>query len=218
MKNIFLLLFSVLFLSNIYSQNYNMSVDDHNGKVGKMHHAGVAIHIDLDKKEVKDEWKKELKKMGKVDSESGVYLIESARIPSVSPQAVRVLSTVESTSKGTRIWVSINDGNGYVKTGSVNHGKVKKFLQDFAKRMYRLDIERQVKDAQEAVATSKKSQEKVIHTGESLDKDLKENEEEKIKLETDIEQNVKDQELAVQNVADMQKALELVQQKLEKMK
>ena len=156
--------------------------------------------------------------MGKVESESGIYLVETANVPAIASHPVRVLSSVESTSKGTRIWLSVNDGAGYVKSGSANHGKVKKYLQDFAKKMYRLDIERQVEDAEKAVAISKKNQEKMISTGEELANDLKENEEEKIELETNIEQNTKDQELAVENVADMEKALELVKQKLEKVK
>lgn len=218
MKKFSILLLSICFITVTFGQNYSMDVDDHNGKVGKMHHAGVVIHVDLDKKEIKDEWKKELKKMGKVESESGVYLVESANIPSIASHPVRVLSSVESTSRGTRIWLSVNDGNGYVKSGSSNHGKVKKFLQEFAKKMYKLDIERQIEDAESALKVSKKNQEKVIETSEELQKKLQENEEEKIELEANIEQNSKDQELAVENVAEMEKALELVKQKLEKVK
>ena len=93
MKNILLLLISVMSFGGLFAQDYNMKVEDHSGKVGKMHHAGLALHIDLDKKEVKDYWKKELKQMGKVDSESGVYLIESARFSAVSSQDLRVRSS-----------------------------------------------------------------------------------------------------------------------------
>ena len=61
MKKIFILLFSLGLINTLFSQNYNMEVNDHNGKVGKMHHAGLVIHVDLDKKEIQSEWKKELK-------------------------------------------------------------------------------------------------------------------------------------------------------------
>jgi hypothetical protein len=164
MKNILSLLFSIMSFGIIFSQNYNIKVDHHSGKVGKMHHAGLAIHIDLDKKEVKDEWKKELKQMGKVDSESGVYLIESARFSAVSSQPVRVLSSVETTGKGTRVWISINDGESYIKSGSSGYGGAKDFLEGFAKKMYKRDIDRQVTDAEKALIVSRKNQTKVIET------------------------------------------------------
>ena len=218
MKKILSLLISIMIFNGLLAQDFNMKVDDHSGKVGKMHHAGLAVHIDLDKKEIKDYWKKELKQMGKIDSDGGVYLIESATFSAVSSQPTRVLSSVESTSKGTRIWMSINKGDGYVKSGSSGYGGAKDFLQSFAKKMYKKDIERQVTDADKALLLSKKNQTKVIETGVSLEKDLQENEEEKIQLEADLEQNKNDQDMAIQNVTDLEEALELVKQKLEKVR
>jgi len=218
MKNILILLFSIISSNTLYAQDYNIKVDDHSGKVGKMHHAGLAIHIDLDKKGVKDYWKKELKQMGKVDSESGVYLIESARFSAVSSQPVRLLSNVEATAKGTRIWLSINNGNGYIKSGSSGYGGAKDYLQNFAKKMYKKDIERQISDAEKALESSKKDQTKVIESGVVLEKSLLENEEEKIQLQTGLEQNKNDQELAINTVLAMEEALELVKEKIEKVK
>lgn len=218
MKILFLFLISIASFSVVVAQNYDFKVEEHSTKVGKIQTTGMAIHIDLDKDEIKDDWKKRLKGLGKVESQSGVYKIESANMNEVSSQPVRVLSKIESTSKGTRVWISVNTGTGYVKSGTGGHGNVKKYLEDFAKRMYKTDIERQVTDAQKALETSRKNQAKVIGTGEQLQKDLEENEQEKIELDQSIEQNTSDQEAAVQNVADMEKALELVNAKLEKLK
>ena len=218
MKKTLILFISIISFGVTFSQNYDVRVENHSGKVGKINHAGVAIHIDLDKKDIKDYWKKELKKMGKIESEGGVYLIESARMSAVSSQPVRVLSKVETTPKGTQVWLSVNNGSDYVKNGSSGYNGVKNLLQDFAKSMYKLDIERQISDAEKAVETSKKDQTKVLTQGEELAKDLQVNEEKKVELESNIEQNNVDQELAVKNVEEMEQALELVKAKLEKVK
>ena len=218
MKKILTLLITLLSIGGLYAQGYDTKVHAHSGKVGKMNHAGLAINIDLDKKEVKDAWKKELKQMGKVDSESGVYLIESAHFSDVASQPVRILSTVEETGKGTRVWLSINNGNGYIKNGTPGYGPAKDFLKNFAKRLYKQDIELQISDAEKALEETKKTQTKVIEAGVILEKSLLENEEEKVELQTTLEQNKNNQELAIKNVAAMEEALEVTKQKIEKVR
>lgn len=201
-----------------FSQNYDVNVTDHTGMVGKMHHAAVAVTIELDKDEVKSAWKKRMKDFGKVEYNNGTFKIEQASIKQVSPTALRVLSKVETTNKGTRIWVSLNTGDGYVKSGGKGFNGVKNILEDFAKELYQEDIQRQIDDAQKALADAQKNQEKVVSTADQLEKDIQENEEEHIELEQGIEQNKVDQEAAVKNLVDMEKALEIVKGKLDQVK
>lgn len=217
MKKILVVLFAVI-SSFTFSQNYDVNVTDHTGIVGKMHHAAIAVVINLDKSDVESSWKKELKNYGKVDSKGGTYLIEQANMKQVSPSAVRVLSKVESTHKGTRVWISINTGDAYVKSGGKGYNGAKAMLEDFARKLYSNDIQRQIGDAEKALVQAQKNQEKVVSTGDQLEKDLQKNEEEHVELEEEIEQNKQDQEAATQNVADMEKALELVKDKMNQVK
>ncbi len=201
-----------------FSQNYDVNVTDHTGMVGKMHHAAVAVTIELDKDEVKSAWKKRMKDFGKVEYSNGTFKIEQASIKQVSPTALRVLSKVETTNKGTRICVSLNTGDGYANSGDKGFNGVKNILEDFAKELYQEDIQRQIDDAEKALVDAQKNQEKVIATGDQLEKDIQKNEEEHVELEQGIEQNKVDQEAAVKNLADMEKALEIVKGKLDQVK
>ena len=178
----------------------------------------MAVHIDLDKSFVKDGWKKELKSLGKVSSEKGTYVIEAANFPAASGGTCRILSQVSSTGKGTRVWISINTGDGKVKSGSKGYNGTKSFLEDFAKNMYRTDIERQIAEAQKAVSIAQKEEKKLVSNGEELSEDLQKNADEKIKLDEAIKQNQLDQEQAVKNTAQMEKALEIVKSKLSQVK
>ena len=208
----------VAFANLLMSQDYSIDVTDHTGIVGKMHHAAIAVVINLDKDEVRDSWKKELKNFGKVETSSGAYKIEQASIKQVNSSPVRVLSKVETSSQGTRIWVSINTGEEYVKSGGKGFNGIKTILEDFAKKLYLEDIERQVGDAEKALIEAQKNQERVISTGDQFEKDLIKNEEEHQELEQSIEQNVQDQEAATQSVTDMEKALLLVRAKVDQVK
>ncbi len=218
MKKLAVIFISILSFGVSFAQNYEMKVTDYEGKVGKMKHVGISILIDLDKKPIKDAWKKELKAFGKVSTVSGAYLVESANFTAVSKSAVRVLSKVETTSKGTRVWLSVNNGTGYIKSGVTGYEGAKRFLKSFAKKMYKADIENQIADATKSLESSKKDQEKVVGTGESLTHDLKKNAEEKIRLDKALVQNKSDKELAIQKIATMEKALEVVKTKLKNLK
>jgi hypothetical protein len=214
MKKISSILVFLLMTIISYSQNYNTKVVEHTGKVQKIDHIGLAVHIELDKSFVKDAWKKELKSFGKVSSEKGTYVIESANFPAASGGTCRILSQVSSTGKGTRIWISINTGDGKVKSGSRGFGGTKSYLEDFAKNMYKADIERQIVEAQKAVEIAQKDQSKLVSNGNDLEKDLQKNADEKVLLEEEIAQNKLDKEQSVKDVAQMEKALEVVKGKL----
>ena len=156
MKKLLTVLF-VTFATISFSQNYDVQVTDHTGIVGKMHHAAVAVVIQLDKDEVKGAWKKRMKDFGKVEYNNGTFKIEQATMKQVSPSALRVLSKVESSNKGTRVWISVNTGDGYVKSGGKGFNGVKNILEDFAKGLYKEDIQRQISDAEKALADAQRT-------------------------------------------------------------
>jgi hypothetical protein len=218
MKKIGGLLIILLISLNSFGQNYKTQVDEHTGKVQKIDHIGLAIYLDLDKSIVKDAWKKELKGFGKVGIEKGTYILEAAHFPAATAGTCRILSQISTTGNGTRVWLSINTGDGKVKRDSKGYNGTKNFLEDFAKSMYRADIERQITEAQKAVENAQKAQKKLTSSAETLVVELQKNADEKIALEEAFGQNKLDQEQSLENVTQMEKALEVVTSKLDLVK
>ncbi len=229
MKKIFTLLFASFLAVSTFAQ-FTVSVSERDMKVDKISRTGLALHLDLDKKLVKDLWKKHLKEYGKVN---GDLSMETASIPAISSKNVRCLSMVESDGKGCIVWWAIDLGDKWVtKSGGTGYASAEKILKDFGKSCYREDINEQIQDAEKALEKVVKDEEKVVKEGESLAHDLekngeekirlqnelKENADEKVKLEADIAQNKKDQEAAKKEVAKYQKAVEVVKAKLDQIR
>lgn len=229
MKRLIVFSFACFLTLSTFAQG-NMSVTERDMKIDKITRTGVAIHLDLDKKFVKDLWKKKLKEYGKVNSDLSM---ESASVPAISSKNVRILSEVESDGKGCIVWWAIDLGDKWVtKSGGTGYSSAEKILKDFGKECYREDINEQIKDAEKALEKVVKDEESIVKDGEGLAHDLeknasnkidleqqlKENADEKVKLEADIVQNKKDQEAAKKEVAQYQKAVEAVKAKLDAIK
>ncbi len=189
---------------------------------------GMAVQIDLADKEIIKKWEKRLKEFGKLESGKSGYTVNGANIPGLGKPA-NIYSIVTSNGTGIKIWWAIDLGSHYVTiTHLADHATCKNVLHDFAVQMYRDDVNRQISDAERALATSTKNQEKTISTGATLSKNIENNAQEKIDLELKLkenaeelvelkkakEQNVLDQQKAAEEVATMQKALEAVKSKM----
>ena len=231
MKKIFIV--SALFLSAFigFGQK-NISVVSKEIVVEKITRKGLAVLVELDEKFVKEQWKKQIKEYGKTESKGSAYWIEVAQIPAISSSSVKLYSSLESSGKGTMVWLGIDLGDKHVVEGGEGYESAKKLLRDFALGCYKQDLVEQVNEATKALETSQKKDEKVIKNGEKLVSDkesnasnkikledaLKKNAEDKIQLEKDIEQNKKDQVASKEEVAKMQKALELKQAEVSQLK
>lgn len=227
MKNIILAAFAVLMTTTAFSQ-VSIPVTERDMKIDKISRTGLSIRLDLDKKFVKDLWKKKLKEYGKV---SGSLSMDAATIPSISSRSVRVLSSVTSDGKGCIVWFAVDLGDKWVtKNGGTGYSAAEKILKDFGLSCYREEINEEIKDAEKALAKVVKEEENVIKKGEQLQHDIEkngkekerldqeiiDNAEEKKQLESDIEQNKKDKEKAKEDVSEAQKAVEIVKAKLQK--
>ena len=227
MKKILILFVFALVVS--FTQAQKVSVADHDVTVDKIQRTGVATFLDLDKKFVEKLWKDELKQYGKVSTSKGFYYIEIAQIPAISQNNVRVISTVENTSKGTMVWWAIDLGSSFVMSGEKGYSNTVGVMKEFAKKCYVEDISEQIEDAEKALEKSIKEQEKIIKEGENLQGDLESNASEKQRLEEALKSNA-DEKVNIQNsisenkdnktnadkdVADMKKAVEVVRKKLD---
>lgn len=225
MKKLFIII--SLFFSIYFGFAQKVDVISLDQKIERIPRAGIATYIELDKRGVESLWKKNLKQYGKVEKEKGVYYVNFAKINEIS-NTVRILSKVESTSQGTMIWFSIDNGERYIKKGETNYKIAEKILYDFGIMAYRDDVMDQVKDAEKAHAKAIRNQEKTVKKGENLSNSLRKNGEEKVRLENalvknaenkkeleqNIEQNKADQKKAYKDVEQMQNSLDAVKEKL----
>jgi hypothetical protein len=223
-----LLTFFLVLSCFTFSSGQKISVSQSSETIEKIPRTGLSVVIALDDDEVEDEWKKQLKNYGKVESSKGVYTVAVANIPSVSSSPCRVTSIVKSSGKGSQVWWTIDLGNQMLTSNSSASKAAEKILHDFAVLCYRDDITNQIKEAEKALANSVKTQEKEVKEGQDLVKDVEKNKQDKIALEQkiiqngkdleqlqkDIAQNKTDQGSAAADVEKMKKAVEVVKSKL----
>lgn len=229
MQKYFGILITLLFLSaqTILAQK-KVEVHDALQSFEGLSRHGMAVQIDLADKEIIKKWEKRLKEFGKLESGKSGYTVNGANIPGLGKPS-NIYSIVTSTGSGIKIWWAIDLGSHYVTiTHLADHATCKHILHDFAVQMYRDDVNRQIADAERALATSTKNQEKTINTGATISKNIENNAQEKIDLEQKLkenaeelvqlnqakEQNVLDQQKAAEEVTTMQKALEAVKSKM----
>lgn len=221
-----------LFLSIASFAQREIKVISRDYEIQKIGRDGLATTIELDKKYVRDLWKKQIKEYGKYDSKGATYIVPVAQVNSISSNPVKLYSAVESSGKGTMVWIAIDMGSKYVVEGGEGYKAAEALLSDFAKSCYREDVQDQLEDAQKALESSVKKQEKVVKEGEKLSKDFEDNASEKIKLQQDlsdnekeknqlqkdIEQNKKDKSSVDGEVEKMKKAFEIKQAELNSLK
>ena len=204
-----------------------ISVNQMDQKVNKITRPGAAVYIELDEKDVKNLWKKRFKDFGKVSTSGGDYFIEAGTVTGIN-STVRTISRVETSGKGTMVWMAIDMGDEWCQKGGKGWSSLEKVLYDFAVEALKEDIMNQISDAEKALDKTVKDQDKTMKEGENLQSDhqkngenkikleqeLKDNAAQKVQLEKDIEQNKKDQQRMVSEVDKMKKAVDIVKQKL----
>lgn len=223
-------LMSLMLLAIAPAFAQKISVSESSEMIEKISRSGMHTIIELDEKKVSKAWEKFLKNYGKIESSKGILTIPVANIGAISGSPCKVISKVQSSNKGTKVWWAIDMGSSLVTSSSNNsaYKSAEKLLRDFAAQCYRDDINDQIADAEKALEASTKKQERTIKDGENLKGDLeknakdkidlenrlKQNAQDKVTLEKNIEQNKTDQSAAAQDVEKMKKALEAVKLKL----
>lgn len=205
-------------------------VSEANMEINKVSRPGLETSLDLDKKIVKDEWKKFLKEFGKVETSGNEFIIKEAKIPSISPSPVSIVSTVEKGKKGTTVFIAIDMGDKWITRSTSSYVPAEKLLHDFGVTAYKNEINEQIKEAEKELKKAEKAKEKSEKEGEDLsnklnknrddkiklENDLKKNEEDKIQLEKDIDANKKDQENKKDDLNKAKDSLDKIKSKLDK--
>ncbi len=205
-----------------------VSVEERTERVSGVTHPGLSVDLVLGVDPVRDLWKKELKKYGKVSAHGEILSMEGALMPDISNEAVNLTSMVTTVSGTSRVWVSLQTNGVYLAPSEPGYRNAKKWLEDFGLRAYTQDINTQIADAERAVEVKAKAEEKLVkefeHLTAQLDKNMADslslveqveaNRLDREQLRLQLDQNEVNRQAAHAEVLKMQQALELTKGKL----
>jgi hypothetical protein len=225
-------IFSTLLLLSLCMAGFSQKIQVQEGSeiVAGVQRTGLYTIVKLDPKEVTKLWERKLKNYGKVSSSKGVLTVSAAEVSGVTSKPGIIYSVVNKTKEGTKIWWAIDLGASFVSSseGGSSYRNASQILTDFAADCYREDINKQIEEAEKALARSVKNHEKEVKTGNDLSNSVEKNKQEKINLENKLKQNAEDakqlqnditknksdQQTALQDADKMKKAVEVVKNKL----
>lgn len=164
---------------------------------------GHSITVLLDPVTAEKTWQKYLKEIGKVEKRNDHNFINGAQLQRISSSPMQLYAISErKTTGGIELWWSFNAEEKPLETGS-GFKEAGMVLQEFGKRLYIDDINKDIEAAEKALQTTAKSYEKTVSEGNSLDKSLSkniadsvslvqktyENSQQRINLRKELEQN-----------------------------
>lgn len=161
-------IFYILVLLNVFAFAQKVVVTSADEKVGQVSKSGFSVLLELDEEFVRRNWQKELKTLGALKTKSGVFVVEQAAMPSISPNPVKVYSTIKEAEKAIKLWycVELNEMQ-FDKSNSTIA-----FLHDFGVAMYIQDINKQIREAENVLLSEVKQQEKSYLNGTKISSNL----------------------------------------------
>jgi hypothetical protein len=206
-------------------------VDETDQNVNGVPRKGQSISIQLDSKLVEKAWQNYLKeKAGKLQNSKSVLTVEQGKIESIAKTPIRIVSTVNAAETGTLVWWSVDMGSNYVNKSATpdQYKAAETFVRDFARKLYREDVDRQILEAEKVLTSTQAEETRVIKTADDIKRNIEKNKQRKIELEAEIarntqeltqlnldtENNIKQQATAKQNVENMRQAVEVVKNKV----
>ncbi|MFN0049168.1 MAG: hypothetical protein ACKVOU_08610 [Cytophagales bacterium] len=221
-----------LLLSMVLGFSQKVMVTETEEKADGINRKGVSILLELDESVVRKQWQKKLKELGSLKTRNGVIIIDQGNMPVVSPSPVKIVSTVQNDTKGTKVWYSIelSENQFVTSTESEKFASASKFLKDFGVALYIQDINEQIKEAEKVLASLVKDQEKTILRGENLKTAIYKNRDNRLALiekishidstykliQIDSAKNVANQKAIGEDVDKMKRAVDIVKNKITK--
>jgi predicted RNase H-like nuclease (RuvC/YqgF family) len=174
-------------LAPIWAQP-SSTVSSHNEVVDKVQRTGLKVSIAFGDRKVKDAWESYLKKTGKVSSSKSTFEVETAKIPSISPQPIRLMSkVVEESNNSAYVFCAFDLGTGYITSADSRYTSAEKFLKDFAVKMYRDEYAEQIAAAEKVLGNAQKNQEKLVEKDADWNKEIQNSQQDIVELEKKIQ-------------------------------
>ncbi|MBC3542049.1 DNA repair ATPase [Rufibacter sediminis] len=221
------------------------AVEETEVEVNGISRKGQRIIIQLDSKTVEKAWASYLKEKSggavkgpsllpslKAQAGKGIYTVEKGQIDTISANPMRIVSKVEATEQGTQLWWSLDFGNAYLskKDTPKEWASGVSLLQQFARNLYKQDIQQQINDAEMVVVNTQVKADLVVREANEIQSRITKNQLKKLELEAalaanakeleqlnkEVQANQKQQEANKAELVNMRRAVELVKAKMDK--
>jgi len=205
--------FAVVFM-NVISLSINaQSVFPGKQTIDKKEYLGLALTNSVPEKYLSNYWETYAGKFGKVKGKRGVYTIEKAAIPSVSPNPVQLTSQVNSEQKNqSKVFLALYvDGNYVGNYSDQTYKAAELILKDFSDYA---SIREQARLADEAFTAAEKSYQKLQKDIDDKTKDIEKGEKKLAELRSEVEKGKADSAQSLLDLQNKQKALEAVKAKV----
>ncbi|GAA4305112.1 DNA repair ATPase [Nibribacter koreensis] len=239
------LVFMLLGMATMGWAQQRSTVDEKEVDINGIVRKGQRIMIQLDNKVVEKAWASYLKEKSggtvkgpsilptaKAQAGKGVYTVEKAQIDTITTNPMRIMSKVEGSDQGTMVWWSLDLGNAYLskKETTKEWARSEALLQQFARQLYKQDVQNQIADAEKVLVNSQNEADRVVRQADEikykitknqarkqeLEAELAANANELTQLNQDVENNLKQQEAAKKQVENMRRAVDIVKAKMDK--
>ncbi|RNI25998.1 DNA repair ATPase [Rufibacter latericius] len=221
------------------------TVEETDMEINGVSRKGQRLMIQLDSKVVEKAWPIYLKEKSggvvkgpsmlptaKAQAGKGIYTVEKGKIDTISGNALRIISKVEATPKGTLLWWSLDMGNAYLnkKVTPAEWARSAAFLQQFARNLYKQDVQLQITDAEKVVVNTQAKADLVVREANEIQTRISKNQQKKQELEAalaanakeleqlnkEAEANLKLQAANKKEIESMRHAVEIVKAKMDK--
>ncbi|WP_221393388.1 hypothetical protein [Dyadobacter sp. NIV53] len=180
--------------------------------IDKKEYLGLILSNAISEKYLSDYWESYISKFGKVKGKRGIYTIEKASIPPVSPNPIQLTSEVSSLKKQAQVFMALYvDGNYVANSSDQTYKAAESVLKDFSDYASKHE---DVRVADEAFTTAEKSHQKLQSKMEDNTKEIERTEKKLNELRLEMEKGKVDSQNSILDLQNKQKALEAVKSKL----
>ena len=216
MKTSALILFVVLSIS-LPLKAQRISAEEENENLGGGVNPAVSVIVyETDESTVQKEWKSLMKKNdAKVSNSHGESFAENAMLKDISADTLGIYSKTKKEGNGVRLTVAMKTGGQFLspaKNGA-EISRMKKLLEDFARRLTKESIMEQTKDAEKVYEKDVRKQEELVRDNTDLHKDIEKYKDKIQRAEDDIKKNLKEQEEAKKKIELQKKVVDALKEK-----
>lgn len=174
---------------------------------------GFVVCLELDTKSIESNWSQYLKSLGKFEKVEkqtieGVNLI----IPAISADAVDFYSKITVNPRCVQVFMGASRAGSALDIPEEQKVKIRSMLYEFALEQYRMDLKKQISEAERVVNLAVKAHDKRTNESNSIKNKITRNKKERVRLMQDLEENAKNmiklKADSVQNFSELETALE----------
>ena len=182
--------------------------------------SGLTVYIpEADYKSVEKLWKKKAKGFGgKTSSSKGEILCDDARLKKISANTCDIYAISTAEDEGATLTVFIDLGGKFLSSSDAGYGEAEKMVYAFAVDAAKDAANMELKMQEKALNKMENELKRLERDNEDLHSDIGKWEESIEKAKLDIEQNVKDQDEKRADIQNQQQTVELVMEKIKKIK